>query len=278
MSFDYYPLVMLKNGKMGAIPIFCIAGAGASVSCFVELACKIPEHIPLIGLQAQGLDGMREPYSSVEAAARTYFDVVRKAWPHGPYRILGHSFGGWVAFELAGLLTTADHNVEALFLLDSDAPHDRGIATPSITRVDALEQLVQVYNLMLASQLRLTRKDFAKLDQRAQITLLERELVQAGMLPKNAPSGIIDGVVRVFEANVCTTYYASKVFDGTLWLVNAKESHVNVEAQISKWRQYASMVCCYTTPGNHVTMLLAENVAHLGEWVGNKLESHPVRT
>src|SRR6476620_9397276 len=209
MNYDYDPLVVLQPGRVGAVPLFCIAGAGASVSGFFELAEKMPEHVPLFGLQARGLDGESEPFVSVEAAARVYYDAVRNMWPGGPYRILGHSFGGWAAFELAGLLRGAGFQVEALFLVDSEAPHDCGSVATQIERVDALERLVDLYNLLLASRLQLTRKDFEKLDQRAQILRLELELMRVGMLPQNAPKGLLEGVVTVFEANLRTTYHGS---------------------------------------------------------------------
>ena len=135
------------------------------MSSFFELAQKMPENVQLLGLQARGLDGAREPFGSVEAAAHVYFNAVRTMWPGGPYRILGHSFGGWVAFELAGLLRGAGCQVEALFLVDSEAPHDCGSVATQVGRVDALERLVDLYNLLLTSRLRLSRKDFEKLDQ-----------------------------------------------------------------------------------------------------------------
>src|SRR5437588_10330145 len=98
MSYDYDPLVVLQPGQAGVAQLFCIAGAGASVSSFFEVAGKMPEHVPLLGLQARGLDGASEPFVSVEAAAQVYYDAVRNMWPGCPYRILGHSFGGWAAF------------------------------------------------------------------------------------------------------------------------------------------------------------------------------------
>jgi thioesterase domain-containing protein len=104
-------------------------------------------------LQARGLDGASEPFVSVEAAAHVYYDAVRDMWPGGPYRILGHSFGGWAAFELAGLLREAGSQVEALFLVDTEAPHDCESVVDQIGRVDALEQLVDLYNLLLTSRL-----------------------------------------------------------------------------------------------------------------------------
>ena len=273
MNYDYDPLVVLQPGRVGAVPLFCIAGAGASVSGFFELVENMPEHVPLFGLQARGLDGAIEPFATVDAAARVYYDAVRNMWPRGPYRILGHSFGGWAAFESARFLRGAGCQVEALFLVDSEAPYDCGSVATQIERVDALERLVELYNLLLASQLQLTRKDFETLGQRAQILRLEQDLMRVGMLPQNAPEGLLEGVVTVFEANLRTTYHGGELFDGALWLVNAAESGENVEARVAGWRRNAPTMRSATLPGNHLTMMLGENAAHLAEWISRALES-----
>jgi thioesterase domain-containing protein len=139
--------------------------------------------------------------------------------------------------------------------------------------VDALERLVELYNLLLASRLRLTRKDFENLDQRAQVLRLEQELMRVGVLPQNAPRGLLEGVVTVFETNLRTTYHGGELFDGTLWLVNASESSEDVESRVAGWRRNAVTVRCATLPGNHLTMLLGENAAHLAEWISKTIES-----
>jgi thioesterase domain-containing protein len=156
--------------------------------------------------------------------------------------------------------------------VDSEAPHDCGCVAIQLERVDALERLIDLYSLLRVSRLRLTRKDFEKLDRKAQILRLEQELMQVGMLPQNAPEGLLEGVVTVFEANLRTTYHGGELFDGALWLVNAAESSEDVEARVAGWRRNAVTVRCATLPGNHLTMLLGENAAYLAEWISRTLE------
>jgi len=40
----------------------------------------------------------------VEDMARFYIDSFRERWHHGPYILIGYSFGGLVALEMAQLL------------------------------------------------------------------------------------------------------------------------------------------------------------------------------
>lgn len=272
MKSAYDPLIALHYGRAGIAPLFCIAGAGAGVNSFLAFKTRLPEDLPLLGLQARGLDGVSHPFSSVEAAARAYRNAVCRVWPSGPYRIVGHSFGGWVAFELAGLLGAAGYEVEALFLVDSEVPHAPGTTAPRITRAGALQRMVLRYNQLLRSTMSLSSGDFARLDEDAQVMLLEAELVKAGVLPKSAPSGLLRGPVAVYERNVRTTYHPGKIFDGTLWLVNAAEADDDVETRVYGWRRHATVVRFTTIPGNHMTMLLGKKGAHLGEWIGRMLE------
>ncbi|HME04993.1 MAG TPA: thioesterase domain-containing protein, partial [Solirubrobacteraceae bacterium] len=60
--------------------------------------------------------------SSVEQIAAACLRALRERYPHGPYRLGGHSMGGLVAFEMARRLTGAGERVELLILLDTLAP------------------------------------------------------------------------------------------------------------------------------------------------------------
>jgi thioesterase domain-containing protein/acyl carrier protein len=60
--------------------------------------------------------------SSVELIAAACLRALRERYPHGPYRLGGHSMGGLVAFEMARSLTAAGERVELLILLDTLAP------------------------------------------------------------------------------------------------------------------------------------------------------------
>lgn len=55
-------------------------------------------------VQHRGLDGGAEPFSLVETAAQAYLDAIDKVQPEGPVHLLGHSFGGWIVFEMAARL------------------------------------------------------------------------------------------------------------------------------------------------------------------------------
>ena len=56
---------------------------------------------------------------SIETMAAAAVDLLRADQPHGPYQLLGYSFGGLLALESARLLTDAGEAVAFVGLMDS---------------------------------------------------------------------------------------------------------------------------------------------------------------
>lgn len=103
-------------------PLFCVPGAGTSVTSFVELTGCVDPSWPVHGLQPRGMDGSAVPHTTVAAAGEDDPRAVNQACPEGPVYLLGHSLGGWVAFEMALRLREAGRPVASLTILGSDVP------------------------------------------------------------------------------------------------------------------------------------------------------------
>src|SRR4029077_14245415 len=82
-------------------PLFLVHQAGGNVMSYLQLARSLaPLGVPVLGLQARGLDGREKPLSGIEAMAAQYVDAVREAQPAGPYRLGRNSLGGGIAQEM----------------------------------------------------------------------------------------------------------------------------------------------------------------------------------
>lgn len=100
-------------------PIYVISGLLGNVIKFHSLAFYLGQDQPMYGLLPRGLDG-KEPYlTSIEEMAAYYVGEIRRAQPEGPYRLLGYSFGGIVAFEVAQQIVAQGGSVDLLGLLDT---------------------------------------------------------------------------------------------------------------------------------------------------------------
>ena len=58
----------------------------------------------------------------VELSARRYVEELRRIQPGGPYQLIGYSFGGVIAYEMARQLLASGEQVSFLGLLDTPAP------------------------------------------------------------------------------------------------------------------------------------------------------------
>jgi amino acid adenylation domain-containing protein len=115
-------LVLMQPGGSKP-PIFCIHPIGGNILEYYALAHYLGREQPIYGLQSQGLDGRQQPLLRVEDMASHYIREMRAVQPHGPYFLIGYSFGGLVAFEIACQLNNDNEKIELLALLDCSSPN-----------------------------------------------------------------------------------------------------------------------------------------------------------
>ncbi|GAA6616689.1 non-ribosomal peptide synthetase [Scytonema sp. NUACC26] len=103
-------------------PLFCIHDVYGEIVSFYNLARYLESDRPIYGLQAKGLDGQQALHTQIEEMASCYIKEIQSIQPKGPYFICGHSFGGFVAFEIAQQLHKQGEKVASLVLIDTHAP------------------------------------------------------------------------------------------------------------------------------------------------------------
>lgn len=118
----FSPLVPLKPGSENP-PILIAHGVGGRAS-FSELARHMPTAHAIYGIQARGVDGLEPPFDHIEDMAAYYLDALDQLQPQGSCALIGYSFGGLVAFEMARRLSEAGRDVALLVLIDT-YPHPR---------------------------------------------------------------------------------------------------------------------------------------------------------
>nr|WP_245008737.1 non-ribosomal peptide synthetase [Mycolicibacterium farcinogenes] len=111
---EVVPVDTLKDGA--GVPLWCIHdGFGLSWSYRV-----LGEYLdgPIIGLNQVLQPEEAEPVS-IRSMAESYADRLQALYPEGPYRLLGWSFGGVVAHEVAIELQRRGCQVQRLILMDA---------------------------------------------------------------------------------------------------------------------------------------------------------------
>lgn len=263
----YSPLVTLQVGVSREAPMIFVPGAGGSATACMSLAQSLRK-TTVHSLQPRGFDGIAVPHRTVQAAAAVYLRAIRRAQPCGPYRLVGHSFGGWIVFELACRLAAEGEHLDPIVLIDTEAPAPAHAAPRHLGRVAALTKLIGVLEETSEQSMNLTCAELAGLDYEAQLTRLAQEMKALGLLPRSGDVNDIRGMVRVFEVNLNTHYVPATRFPGCAMLLQPAE-HWNGTERLEggcapetreAWRTYVGHLECASMPGNHMTMLRKPHV------------------
>ncbi|MCP3166615.1 non-ribosomal peptide synthetase [Myxococcus qinghaiensis] len=279
------PLVTLQAGGEGA-PLFCVPGAGGNVLYFRELTRRLGKARPLYGLQARGLDGAEPPHASVEEMAECNVQALQRVRPHGPYHLLGHSFGSWVAFEMARRLQAQGEEVAFLGLLNTPVPRHQEPTTnaPALDDADWMASVASVAGRLYGVDLGVSAEALRPLSPEERLAHVTRRLVQGGLLPPDADSQQVRGLIQVYKRAYEITYIPpADARPAPITLFRARERHEDdgvlpgdfKEDATWGWRHHATRpVLVEDIPGDHMTMLAAPHVDELAERVRWHLE-HP---
>ncbi|MEH6413517.1 non-ribosomal peptide synthase/polyketide synthase [Pseudomonas sp. CGJS7] len=101
-------------------PLFCLPPGGGLGWWYRGLTRYLDPQRPIYALQSASLiDPSASLSASVQADVETYLAQIRAIQPEGPYHLLGYSYGGATALELAVRLQQAGEQVGRLVILDS---------------------------------------------------------------------------------------------------------------------------------------------------------------
>jgi acetoacetyl-CoA synthetase len=102
-------------------PVFLVPDAWGQLNLYAGLVERLATSRPVLGLRLPLVDAGGR-HRTVEDVAADALAQVRETQPEGPYTLLGYSFGGLVAYEVATRLRAAGAEVGCLGLLDARPP------------------------------------------------------------------------------------------------------------------------------------------------------------
>ncbi|MEF9386894.1 non-ribosomal peptide synthase/polyketide synthase [Ralstonia solanacearum species complex bacterium KE056] len=270
----YTPLLTIDAGSHRRESIVCIPGAGDGVVRFMHLAEALGGARPLYGMQPRGVDGWRVPHSTVEAAAAAYVRALDAGQVARGIHLIGHSFGGWVALEMALQLQAAGRAVASLTLLDCEAPgSEAGWLGRTYTATAVLEKFVEAVELALGRSLGIDPAQLHAADEAEQWRLIHAGMVGAGLIPRRSQPGMLRGPIRTFGAALRTPYRPGRLYTGPVRLVLADDPALSREANereqcraVSELRGWAPDLVAWRGPGNHFSLLTPPDVLQVAAW------------
>lgn len=248
------PFIQIKAGSEKP-PVFITHGLCGTAQ-FGGLAKKIQTENPIYGIQGKGVDGIEEPVERVEDMATYYLEWLQSLYPQGPYILIGYSFGGLVALEMAQRLWSTPNRVSLLVLLDA-YPHPR------------------FYTKQVRSRLMITRIR-GHLSEMRQLSLSEaadyflkgfkRRMHFPGsdderpLSPKLRSRGVNETALREVKkkAYVALEAYRPKFYPGKIHFVTGEEKSFFPEDPRSVWGSLAGDLQVESIPGNHLNIVSTE--------------------
>ena len=117
--------VKLQAGTSEEKNLICLHG----VTYYQNLATVVGPEFTVYGLLAkehqEAINSIEMGHNvkiDIDMMSNQYVSLVRSVQPNGPYNLLGHSFGGFIAFEVAKKLAAQGETIENIFLIDTLLP------------------------------------------------------------------------------------------------------------------------------------------------------------
>jgi thioesterase domain-containing protein/acyl carrier protein len=217
-------------------PIYCICG----VQLYRELAQHFAPDVPVHGIflpwEEQMLDGSGDAgHLTVEDMASRYIRAIRSEQPLGTFSLVGISFGGILAFEIARQLAATGSAPPVVAVLDMPPveARQRPRFTPLHFCREALRRTRSWYRWLLSNWL-----DAAALHEH----FMEERLMIYGEAMRN---------------------YRTRPYSGRLLVVRAtlrRKGGAGADPALG-WRQFATNVSTVDAPGDHLGILHKKGAA-----------------
>jgi acetoacetyl-CoA synthetase len=245
----FSPFVQLKAGTEKP-PILIAHGLNGCAS-FSGLAKSIRTEHPIYGIQAKGVDGLEEPFDRIEDMAKFYLNALNELQPQGPYVLIGYSFGGLVALEMAQRLSGSRKQVGLLVLVDA-YPHPRYLSAGQRLRL-SVQRAGRHISEMTQKPLIGAVSYF--------IGRLERRLRFAGVhggkrLPETSRLSLGQTTLHVKDkAYVALAHYRPRAYSGEIKFVKSQSDTYFPSDPVPVWANLAGTFEVETVAGNHLNMV-----------------------
>ena len=256
-----FMLVRLRDGDPTRPALFLPHPVGGTVHYYEPFCAALQPPCRVFGLQAQALDGITPPDRNVTAIARAAIGAMRAAQPRGPYQLVGASFGGMLAYEIAQQLADAGDDVALLAMIDTPAMEQLPIEL-----ADGADVISYVAALLGRSLDPDTLRTLTRQDQIARLLTACHDVLPDGMTVAD-----LDLHLQVFHANTdaMRQYRIEQPRQRcpVLFLkAGERDPQMPARPEASWQRVLGDQVVVRTIPGTHQTMMsapLVEAVAAL---------------
>jgi thioesterase domain-containing protein len=188
----------------------------------------------------------------------------------GPYRLLGHSFGGVVAYEIASQLRDCGESIEFIGLLDSYRPIDVQTASQSEEDVMLLASYLR-YRLPLFES-----SVFDELLKQGDTDAILQICKAKGLLDSEYVVMQLQKWIECRNASIqATSEYSPRRLDATVHLFTADEA--DTADPFRGWAELlGTRLSAKTVPGDHYSMLRDPHIQQLALAISSAIRESTV--
>ena len=262
--------VLLLNNSQQERNVFLLPGSTGNCDSYDELANALSDKVKVYGIQMMGLLEGEKPLQRMEEIAALQLSWIREIQPSGPYRFIGHSFGGQVLYEMTRQLEDLGDEVEVAIMLDV-ASQLRGAQDPETFEVSEVMDFV-LLSLEKYDMLGLMKPSFSdellpelqSLAAQKAIPCLT-DLLKHQVTLQRGDTALVFRVMDLHLSNMLLPYRISGKVKAPLTIVKASISPlVNVHEALG-WQDHADSVMVMNTSGDHFSMLRDAFAQELGD-------------
>lgn len=280
-GFTWSGVVPLTPTKNTSKILYLIPGAGGNIVYLQHLALLIDPETEVYALQPPGLDGKTPPLTNVTDLAEYYINSIEDQVKGKQFTLVGHSFGGLVAYEISRLMENYSDEISKprLVILDTAAPQWFEPTGLDWSTGTWFNQIAKIASHQFGTELNwdYNSVETDHFDDADLISKLLDSLIDAGIFPNGTDADFLKGFVDVYRSNLKMEYNPKSVLNSTqITLIRAKDlqpEHLNDPKvhQIRSnhdlgWSQWSKeKVNLVEVPGDHLTMLNPPQVQHLAE-------------
>ena len=247
---EVVPVEVLKEGT--GVPLCCIhEGSGLSYA-YRPMGDYLD--CPIMGINQIPQDGEAEP-GSIRDMAKNYADRLQTVYPVGPYKLLGWSFGGFIAHELAIELERRGCAVECLILLDPVRSAKSTVTNQALDKGETesyfLDQFLQFSRIDIPEQSR--PRTYRQAEE---LIRQQGEVVEFALPPRQ----LFDFAVRNHNDNrLYLLDHMPDLFEGDMTIFAARSKNESDSSHLQNWRPYvAGDITVHSVDCEHDEMMTTE--------------------
>ncbi|GAA1949559.1 beta-ketoacyl synthase N-terminal-like domain-containing protein [Amycolatopsis minnesotensis] len=247
-------------------PLFFFHPGGGDTSVYRQLVQLLDQELPVYGFDR--VDGV----VSVEERVERYLPELRKIQPHGPYRLAGWSFGGFIAFDMAQRLRAEGEEVELLAMMDTILPltGDTGLSDVDLMR-KRLERFGEFLETSYGKRIDLPFDQLARLGVEDQAQLLVDTMRGENLVNGEVSEAILHHQRTSFVDARALEFYRPERYDAPLVFFSAadqvpgglRDHRFDRTDPARGWDAVCPALDVIVVPGHHLSLLDPPNVDHI---------------